>query len=67
MIPQRVHTMHGPKVGTGTSLDHGSALMIARRWQFQQDTSSEQAPLVMGSIRPLKPAIAVSRPSPAAP
>jgi hypothetical protein len=30
MMPQRVHTMRRPKVGTGTSSDHGFALMIAR-------------------------------------
>jgi hypothetical protein len=29
-MPQRVHTMRGRNVGTGTSSDHGSALMIAR-------------------------------------
>jgi len=28
MIPQRVHTIRGPNVGTGTG--HGSALVIAR-------------------------------------
>jgi hypothetical protein len=31
-IPHRVHTMRGPNIGTTTSSDHGSALMIARWW-----------------------------------
>jgi hypothetical protein len=30
MIPQFVHTIRGPNVGTGTSSGHRSALMIAR-------------------------------------
>jgi hypothetical protein len=29
-MPQRVHTIRGPNVGTGTSFGHGSALMMAR-------------------------------------
>jgi hypothetical protein len=32
MMPHRVHAMRGPKVGTGTSSGHGSALMIAGWW-----------------------------------
>jgi hypothetical protein len=28
MIPRLVHTIRGPKVGTGASSDHGSALRI---------------------------------------
>ena len=55
-MPQRVHTMRGPNVGTGTSSDHGSALMIARWWHCQHVTSSDRTPLarmlprVIGSI-----------------
>jgi hypothetical protein len=45
MIPQFVQTMRGPKDGTGTSSDHGSALRIARWWQIQQHTSSDRTPL----------------------
>jgi hypothetical protein len=45
-MPQRVHTIRGPNVGTGTSSGHGSALMIARWWHCQQDTSSERADAV---------------------
>jgi hypothetical protein len=30
MMPQRVHTIRGPNVGTGTSSDHGSALRITQ-------------------------------------
>jgi hypothetical protein len=30
MMPHRVQTMRGPKVGTGMSSGHGSALTIAR-------------------------------------
>jgi hypothetical protein len=44
-IPRRVHTIRGPNVGTGTSSDHGSALMIARWWHCQHDTSSDRTPL----------------------
>jgi hypothetical protein len=56
MILQRVHTMRGPNVGTGTSSDHRSALKIARWWHAQQHTSSDRTPLarmlprVIGSI-----------------
>jgi hypothetical protein len=66
-IPYRVHTMRGPKVGTGTSLGHASALMIARWWQFQHDTSSEHTPLarmlpsVIGSIASLKQGLFIRR------
>jgi hypothetical protein len=55
-IPQFVHTIRGPKVGTGTSSDHRSALMIARWWHTQQHTSSDRTPFarmlpsVLGSI-----------------
>jgi hypothetical protein len=45
MIPQRVQTMRGPNVGTGTWSGHGSALRIARWWHCQQDTSSDCTPL----------------------
>jgi hypothetical protein len=40
-----VHSIRGPNVGTDTSSDHGSALMIARWWHAQQHTSSEGTPL----------------------
>jgi hypothetical protein len=45
MIPQRLHTMRGPNVGTGKSSGHGSALKIARWWHCQQHTSSDRTPL----------------------
>jgi hypothetical protein len=45
MIPQRVHTMRGPNVGTGTRSGHGSALRIARWWHSEQHTSSDRTPL----------------------
>jgi hypothetical protein len=44
-MPQRVHTMRGPNMGTGMSSGHGTALMTALWWQCQQDTAS-----VIGSI-----------------
>jgi hypothetical protein len=44
MMPQRVHTIRGPNVGTGTSSDHWSALKIARWWHCQQYTSSDRTP-----------------------
>jgi hypothetical protein len=40
MIPQRVHTMCGPKVGTGTSSGHGSQLQLQLQQQLQQSSSS---------------------------
>jgi hypothetical protein len=66
-MPQRVHTMRGPNVGTGTSSDHGSALMIARWWHTQQHTSSDRTPLarmlpsVMGSIGSVMRLVAIRR------
>jgi hypothetical protein len=56
MIPQRVHTIRGPNVGTSTSSGHGSALKIARWWHCQHDTSSDRTPLARmlprGVLRP---------------
>jgi hypothetical protein len=43
-MPQPVHTMRGPKLGTGTSSGHGSTASTAPRWQSQQLTASERAP-----------------------
>jgi hypothetical protein len=45
MIPQLVHTMRGPNIGTGVLSGHGWALSIARWWQSQHDTSSDRTPL----------------------
>jgi hypothetical protein len=62
-----MHTMRGPKDGTGTSSAHGSALTIAWWWQFQHDTSSERTPLarmlsrVIGSIGSLMRLTAIRR------
>jgi hypothetical protein len=62
-----VQTIRGPKVGTGKSSDHGSALMIARWWHTQQHTSSDRTPLarmlpsVMGSIGSLERVAAMAR------
>jgi hypothetical protein len=67
MIPQRVHTMRGPNDGTGTSLGQASALMIARWWHCQQDTSSDRTPFarmllsVIGSIGSLMRLAAIRR------
>jgi hypothetical protein len=44
MIPQRVQTVRGPNVGTGTWSGHGSALRIARWWHSQHDRSSDRTP-----------------------
>jgi hypothetical protein len=44
MIPQRVHIIRGPNVGTGTSSDHWSALRIAQWWHSQHDMSSDRTP-----------------------
>jgi hypothetical protein len=41
MIPQRVQTIRGPKVGTDMAAGQGSALRIARWWQSQQVLSRE--------------------------
>jgi hypothetical protein len=40
-----VHSIRGPNVGTDTSSDRGSALMIARWRHTQQHTSSDRTPL----------------------
>ena len=44
MMPQRVHTIRGPKRGTGTSSGHGSTLSTAAWWQSMHDTASERTP-----------------------
>jgi hypothetical protein len=55
-MPQPMHTMRGPKVGTATSPGQRSALSTAWWWQFQQDTKSDRTPSsrmlpsVIGSI-----------------
>jgi hypothetical protein len=60
MIPQFVHTIRSPNVGTGTLSGHGSALRIVLWWHTPQQTSSERTPLarmlpsVIGSIGSLK-------------
>jgi hypothetical protein len=47
-MPQRVHTMRGPNVGTGPSSGHVLALKIARSWHCQHVTSSERTPFAPG-------------------
>jgi hypothetical protein len=56
MMPQFVHTMRGPNVGTGTWSGQRSALRIVLWWHCQHVTSSDRTPLarmlpsVIGSI-----------------
>jgi hypothetical protein len=44
-MPQRVHTMRGPNVGTGTSSGQLSALSTASRWHGWHDTAIDRTPL----------------------
>jgi hypothetical protein len=59
-MPQRVHTMRGPIVGTGTSSSQLSALSTASWWHRWHDTASDRTPLarmlpsVIGSIGSLE-------------
>src|SRR5258708_5254398 len=43
-IPQPVHTMCGPKAGTGVASGQRSTLSTAPRWQTQQLTDNERTP-----------------------
>jgi hypothetical protein len=40
LIGHFMHTIRGPKTGTGTSSGHGAALMIASWWHKWQVTAS---------------------------
>jgi hypothetical protein len=60
-MPQRVHTMRGPNVGTAMWSGQRSALSTASWWHCHQDTASDRTPLAR--MLPVQPATAGAAPS----